>query len=44
LYADLALDAQLIRRQKRQMGRQRRANNPATYDKRGQVMSVCSSA
>ena len=37
LCAELAPDAQAIRRQERQMDRQRRANNPANYDERGRI-------
>ena len=37
LAAELAPDAQAIRRLQRQMERQRRANNPANYDERGRV-------
>ena len=37
LCAELAPDAQAIRRLQRQMDRQRRANNPANYDERGRI-------
>lgn len=37
LCADLAPDAETIRRLQRQMERQRRANNPANYDERGRI-------
>ena len=37
LCAELAPDAQAIRRQERQMDRQRRANNPDNYDERGRI-------
>ena len=37
LCAELAPDAQEIRRLQRRMERQRRANNPANYDERGRV-------
>jgi hypothetical protein len=35
--AELAPDAQAIRRLQRQMDRQRRANNPDNYDARGRI-------
>ena len=35
--AELAPDAQAIRRQERRMDRQRRANNPDNYDERGRI-------
>ena len=37
LCAELAPDAQAIRRLQRQMDRQRRANNPANYDSHGRI-------
>jgi hypothetical protein len=37
LCAELAPDAQAIRRQERQMDRERRANNPDNYDERGRI-------
>jgi hypothetical protein len=37
LCAELAPDAQAIRRLQRQMDRQRRANNPANYDAKGRI-------
>jgi hypothetical protein len=37
LCAELAPDAQAIRRLQRQMDRQRRANNPANYEERGRI-------
>jgi hypothetical protein len=37
LCAELAPDAQTIRRLQRRMDRQRRANNPANYDERGRI-------
>ena len=37
LCAELAPDAQAIRRLQRQMDRQRRANNPDNYDERGRI-------
>ena len=37
LCAELAPDAQAIRRLERQMDRQRRANNPDNYDERGRI-------
>ena len=37
LCAELAPDAQAIRRLQRQMDRQRRANNPENFDERGRI-------
>jgi hypothetical protein len=37
LCAELAPNAQSIRRLQRRMDRQRRANNPANYDERGRT-------
>jgi hypothetical protein len=37
LCAELAPDAQAIRRQERKMDRERRANNPDNYDERGRI-------
>jgi hypothetical protein len=37
LCAELAPDAQAIRRLQRQIDRQRRANNPANYDEKGRI-------